>query len=276
MTKILVIENERETRNMLLECLTMKRFEVVCVENSSEGVERAHSYLPDVIICDVAMPKLNGYGVLKTLQQNINTAIIPLILLTNKSSKKEMRYGMELGANDYLEKPFTLEELLGAVTAQIRKKNILQQWIVVKSQEINESAKSETDEFTKFAPLFASCSQLKKIYDFINAHYHESIGLQDVAKHFGFSALYLTELVKKQTGEPINRWIIKRRLTAARTLLLETEKSVEWIAEEVGYQSLNHFFRQFRQYYGNSPGAWRKANLCDHFISNMFKLEIVR
>ena len=267
MTKILVIENEPETRNMLLECLKTKGFEAIGVENSLEGVKQVHSYLPDVTICNVAMPKLNGYEVLKTLQQNINTAVIPLIFLTNKSSKKEMRYGMELGANDYLEKPFTSEELLGAVTAQLRKKNILQQWFAVKSLEINESAESETDEFTKFAPLFASCSQLKKIYEFINAHYHESIGLQDVAKHFGFSAAYLTELVRKRTGEPINRWIIKRRLTAARTLLLETEKSVEQIAEEVGYLSLNHFFRQFRKYYGNSPGAWRKANVYNSFFS---------
>ena len=261
MTKILVIKNECKTRNMLLQYLKKKGFEAIGVENGLEGVERVHSCLPDVIICDIAMPKLNGYGVLKTLQQNINTAVIPLIFLTNKSSKQEKRYIMELGANDYLEKSFTLEELLGAVTAQLRKRNILQQWFTVKLQEINESTEPEIDEFTKFAPLFASCSQLKKIYEFINAHYHESIGLQDVAKHFGFSAAYLTELVKKQTGEPINRWIIKRRLTAARTLLLETEKSVEQIAEEVGYQSLNHFFRQFRQYYGNSPGAWRKANL---------------
>ena len=115
----------------------------------------------------------------------------------------------------------------------------------------------------------------KKIYEFINAHYHKSIDLQDVVKYFGFSATYITEIVKKQTGEPINCLIIKRQLTAARTLLLKTEKSIERIAEEVGYQSLNDFFRQFRQYYGNSPESWRKANLSDRFIYNMLELEIV-
>lgn len=266
MIEILVIENECKTKNMLIECLKLKGFEVICAENSREGVELARHYLPDIIICNITTLELNGYGVLKTLQQNISTAIIPLIFLSNKSNKKQIRYVMELGADDYLEKPFTSEELLGAVKAQIRKKSILQQWLAVRLQEIKKSTESETDEFSKFAPLFASCSQLKKIYEFINAHYHESISLQDVAKHFGFSAGYLTELVKKQTGEPINRWIVRRRLIAARTLLLETEKSVEWIAEEVGYQSLNHFFRQFRKYYGNSPGAWRKANLRNHFI----------
>ena len=162
MTKILVIENDRETRNMLLKCLEIEGFEVIGVENSSEGVELAHGYLPDAIVCNVTMPKLNGYGVLKTLQQNINTAIIPLILLTNKISKKERRYSMELGACDCLEKPFTSKELLGAVTVQLRKRNTLQQWFAIKTHEIKESADLQTDEFTKFAPLFASCSQLKK------------------------------------------------------------------------------------------------------------------
>ena len=265
MTKILVIENERETRQMLRECLELEGFEVISAENGLQGVEQAHAHLPDVIICDITMPKLDGYGVLKTLRQNLDTAIIPLIFVTGKSSKSQMRQGMELGANDYLVKPFTPEELLAAIAAQVQQKNIFQQWFAVKSQDTKESVEPETDDFAKFAPLFASGSQLKTIYEFIEAHYHESIALKDVAQHFGFSAAYLTELVKNQTGEPINRWIIKRRVTAARNLLLKTEKSVEQIAEAVGYQSINHFFRQFRQYYGNSPKAWRKANLRNSF-----------
>jgi YesN/AraC family two-component response regulator len=265
MTKILVIENEKETREMLIECLELEGFEVISAENGLQGVEQAHTHLPDVTICDITMPKLDGYGVLKTLHQNLDTAIIPLIFLTGKSSKEEIRYGMELGANDYLVKPFTPEELLGAIAAKIKQKNTFQRWFAIKSQDTTESLEPVTDDFAKFAPLFASCSQLKTIYEFIEAHYHESIALKDVAEHFGFSAAYLTEFVKNQTGEPINRWIIKRRVTAARNLLLETEKSVEQIAEAVGYQSLNHFFRQFRQYYGNSPKAWRKANLRNWF-----------
>lgn len=260
MTKILVIENEQHTREMLLEFLELEKFETIGAENGLIGVEKTHSFMPDITICDISMPKLDGYGVLKTLRQNLDTAIIPLIFLTGKNSKSEMRKGMELGASDYLVKPFTPEELLKAITAQLKQKNIFQQWFAVKYQDIGDSAEPETDEFVKFAPLFNSCSQLKKVYEFINAHYHESISLRDVARHFGFSAAYLTELVKNQTGEPINRWIIKRRVTAARMLLLETENSVEKIAEAIGYQSINHFFRQFRQYYGTSPKAWRKAN----------------
>ena len=268
MTKILVIENEQHTREMLLEFLELEGFETIGAENGLVGVEKAHSHLPDITICDIAMPKLDGHGVLKTLRQNLDTAVIPLIFLTGKSSPEELRQGMELGASDYLIKPFTPEQLLKAIAAQLKQRNIFQKWFAVKSEEIAQSPELEIDEFAKFAPLFNSCSQLETVYEFIATHYQESISLRDVAKHLGFSSAYLTQLVKTHTGEPINKWIIKRRVTAARSLLLETEQSVEKIAEAVGYQSINHFFRQFRQYYGTSPKAWRKANRQTYFSLN--------
>ena len=115
MTKVLVIENEKETREILLEFLELKGFEAIGAENGLVGIEKAHSYLPDITICDITMPKIDGYGVLKALNQNLNTAIIPLIFLTDRNSKKELRQGMELGASDYLIKPFIPEELLKAI-----------------------------------------------------------------------------------------------------------------------------------------------------------------
>lgn len=266
--KVLVIENEQQTREVLLEFLELEGFETIGAENGLLGVEKAHFHLPDIIICDIVMPKLDGYGVLKTLRQNIDTAVIPLIFLSDKNTPEELRQGMELGASDYLIKPFAPEEILKAIAAQIKRRNIFQKWFAVKSEEIAQSSKPEIDEFAKFAPLFASCSQLKEVYDFIETHYQESISLRDVAKHLGFSAVYLTQLVKAHTGEPMNKWIIKRRVTAARSLLLETEQSAERIAEAVGYQSINHFFRQFRQYYGTSPKAWRQANRQAYFSLN--------
>ncbi len=268
MNKVLVIENERDTRKLLLDCLELKGYEVIDAKNGSIGIEKAHQYLPDVVVCDIVMPKTDGYEVLKNLRKNINTAIIPVIFLTGKGTSQEIREGMELGANDYLSKPFTPEQLVGSISAQIKRRSILKQWFAFKFQKFQETSAStehETDEFSKFANLFESSSQLKQVYDYINEHYQESISLRDVAKNLGFSPAYLTQFVKSQTGEPLNRWIIRRRLAAAKSLLLTTEKSVEEIAEVVGYQSINHFFRQFRQYYGNSPKAWRKVNRQSYF-----------
>lgn len=263
MAKILVIENEKSTREILLDYLESEGFEVIDAENGSIGLEKAHQYLPDVVVCDIIMPELDGYSVLKNLRRNVNTSIIPIIFMTGKNTTEEIRKGMELGASDYLTKPFTPEELVGSISAQVKRQDILKQWFSIKFHDVKQSLESkenETDEFQKFAHLFESSSQLKQVYNYINNHYQESISLRDVAKNAGFSAAYLTQFVKSQTGEPLNRWIIKRRLIAAKSLLLKTEKSVEGIAEAVGYQSINHFFRQFRQYYGNSPKAWRKLN----------------
>jgi CheY-like chemotaxis protein len=117
MKKILVIEDEARSRDLFLECLKAKGFYTIGAENGLLGVMRAQEQLPDLVICDIVMPELDGYGVLTTLRQNPVTAIIPFIFLTGSGTKAELRKGMELGANDYLTKPCTLEELLRAIAA---------------------------------------------------------------------------------------------------------------------------------------------------------------
>jgi len=260
MIKVLVIEDEQLTREILIDSLQIEGFETISAKNGRIGVQKAHEHLPNLVICDVIMPELDGYGVLKTLHQNPTTAIIPFIFLTGKSTQAEVRQGMALGANDYLIKPFTPEELLGAIAAQLKKQAIIKQWFAFESGRVLELSADETDEFTNFSALFGSCPQLKKIFNFIETHYHESISSRDVAKYLGFSSAYLTGLVRNQTGETLNRWIVRRRVTAARTLLLKTDQSIQQIAIALGYRSINHFFRQFRQYYGTTPQAWRKVN----------------
>ncbi|BAY67655.1 helix-turn-helix domain-containing protein [Anabaena sp. FACHB-709] len=106
--------------------------------------------------------------------------------------------------------------------------------------------------------IFPSGSQLNQVFKFIESNYDQSIGLRDVAQAVGYSPAYLTDLVRRHTGETVNHWIIKRRMVAARTLLLETDQCVNQIAEAVGYQHEGHFFRQFRQYHDTTPHAWRK------------------
>ena len=115
MKKILVIEDEAQSREMFLECLEAEGFDALGAENGFVGVQRAQEELPDLVICDIRMPQLDGYGVLAQLRQNPRTAIIPFIFLTAKTTQPERRYGMELGADDYLTKPCTAEDLLRAI-----------------------------------------------------------------------------------------------------------------------------------------------------------------
>lgn len=106
---------------------------------------------------------------------------------------------------------------------------------------------------------FDSHTQIKVVLQFIAAHYHQSISLCDVAKAFGYSPAYLTDLVRRETGQTVNQWIIKHRLTQARYLLRETNQTVHQIAETVGYRNINYFFRQFRHHYGTTPQIWRES-----------------
>ena len=118
MKKILVIEEQAHMRNLFLEFLNAKGFYTVSAENGRVGVQQAQDELPDLIICEIMIPELNGYDVLTTLRQEPVTAIIPFIFLTAKANRSDIRKGMELGANDYLTKPCTVEELFRAIAAQ--------------------------------------------------------------------------------------------------------------------------------------------------------------
>src|SRR3712207_548318 len=116
MRKILVIEDEETVRENILELLDAEGFEAISAQNGRIGVELAQQHLPDLILCDVRMPELDGYGVLKALRSEPATVAIPLIFLTAKAAKTDLSYGLELGANAYITKPFTLAELLGAIS----------------------------------------------------------------------------------------------------------------------------------------------------------------
>jgi len=120
-----------------------------------------------------------------------------------------------------------------------------------------ETKKSNTQE-----SIFPSIPRLREVFEFIELNYHQSIRLKEVAQAVGYSSAYLTDLVRKLTGKTVNNWIIERRIAQASTLLLETNYSVEQIALDVGYQNINHFYCQFRDYYQNTPRAWRESQRC--------------
>jgi signal transduction histidine kinase len=122
MSKILVIDDEAWLREMISLALGQQGFEVIEASNSEQGLERASQDSPDLIICDVNMDKAGaGYLTLEKLREDKLTAAIPFILMTGLADAKGMRHGMELGADDYLPKPFKIEELYAAVDARLRK-----------------------------------------------------------------------------------------------------------------------------------------------------------
>lgn len=127
MKRILVIDDEEWLRDMVEMALRQKGYDVIQAENGSKGIEVASKELPDLILCDVNMDKVDGYSTLSSLRNEPTTASIPFILMTGLADNAGMRHGMELGADDYLPKPFTIEALYAAVEARLKKTQAVRQ-----------------------------------------------------------------------------------------------------------------------------------------------------
>ncbi len=138
MKKILLIEDNDDVRENTAEILELSNYKVFTAPNGKDGVEVAFRELPDLIVCDIMMPVLDGYGVLHMLSKNPQTSAIPFIFLTAKSEKGDFRKGMEMGADDYLTKPFNGIELLNAVEARLKKNDALKKNFTQDIRGVNE------------------------------------------------------------------------------------------------------------------------------------------
>ena len=127
MKKILLIEDNYDIRHNTAEILELSNYKVMVAENGKIGVEMAMEYSPDLIICDIMMPVLDGYGVLHAVHKNETIKNTPFIFLTAKTERSDFRKGMDLGADDFVTKPFSGTELLNAVDSRLRKMDLLKQ-----------------------------------------------------------------------------------------------------------------------------------------------------
>jgi CRP-like cAMP-binding protein len=145
MKSVLVIEDNADIRENTAEILEMAGYKSFSAENGKRGVELAIKEKPDLIVCDIMMPELDGYGVLHLLRKNAETQSIPFIFLTAKIERTDFRKGMEMGADDYITKPFEDIELLNAVEVRLRKSEVLEKKYALSQKGINEFLKDVKD-----------------------------------------------------------------------------------------------------------------------------------
>ncbi|MCF8449415.1 MAG: response regulator [Taibaiella sp.] len=138
MKTILVIEDNEDIRENVEEILTLSDYKVLTAANGKEGVEVAQKNIPDLIICDIMMPGIDGYGVLHVLHKDPLTQNIPFIFLTSKSERSDFRAAMEMGADDYITKPFSGNELLNAIESRLRKTDIIKKNLSADIDGLNE------------------------------------------------------------------------------------------------------------------------------------------
>lgn len=125
MNKVLLIEDDVVLRENTAELLELSNYNMMTARNGKLGVELAIANLPDIIVCDIMMPELDGYGVLEALSKNETTKHIPFIFLSAKTERRDVRKGMDLGADDYITKPFEEDELISAIESRLAKAAIL-------------------------------------------------------------------------------------------------------------------------------------------------------
>lgn len=145
MKKILIVEDNKDVRENTADILRLEGYNVATAENGKVGVDAARKLLPDVIICDIMMPELDGYEVLQALNKSNKTASIPFIFLTAKTEKIDMRKGMNLGADDYLTKPFTEKELMEAIQSRLKKHDFLKREFSKSVEGISQFIEAATE-----------------------------------------------------------------------------------------------------------------------------------
>ncbi|APZ45469.1 transcriptional regulator [Polaribacter reichenbachii] len=154
MKKILLIEDDAVLRENTSELLELSNYTVFTASDGKKGVALASEKNPDIIVCDIMMPELDGYGVLENLSKNVKTKYIPFIFLSAKTERKDVRKGMDLGADDYITKPFNEEELISAIESRIAKAAILK-------DEREKLAKSDVEDESELRTL----NDLKNFFD---------------------------------------------------------------------------------------------------------------
>ena len=194
MVKILLIEDENDLREIISEMLEAENYEIMEAVNGKEGLELAWANLPDLIICDVMMPEMDGYQVLNQLRQRQETETTPFIFITAKASRSDQRQGMDLGADDYLTKPFTRKELLKAVSTRLDKKKTVEKHSQKNLEELRTNLTRSLPHELR-TPLNGIISSADLIKEYVETM--EAAEIKEIAEMIKISGRRLYNLIQK-------------------------------------------------------------------------------
>lgn len=245
---MLIVDDNDEIRD-LIRSIFEKEFTILEAQNGEEGCLKAIEFIPDIIISDVMMPKISGFELTKTLKQDERTSHVPIVLLTAKSDDLNTYKGLEIGADDYVVKPFKTNLLKTRVKNLIRSRQKLQerysQEIILKPKDI---AISNTDE------LF-----LGKLQDIIDSNLTESsFNVQEFCNALGLSRMQLHRKLKSLTGLSATEFIRSQRLKLAAEMLKKSDVNISQIGYTVGFNDHSYFTKCFKEHYGCSPSDYLK------------------
>lgn len=240
MNKVLIIEDEVRLRENIVELFESEAFLVETAPDGVQGFDKAIRYLPDLIVSDIIMPEEDGFSLLSRLRRNPSTQFVPVILLTAKNMLEAKLEGLERGADDYLVKPFSAEELL------LRAKNLIK-----KHQNLLNRALTQpnTDDIQP-----KNERMLKDIIQFIEANLSDyKLSVDMIADHLDISKSTIQRKLKQTINKNLNQLIREYRLEKAKKMIERKAGSLSSIASDTGFNSLSYFSYSYKKFYGIAP-----------------------
>ncbi len=241
MPLVLIIEDNPDVVYYLNSCLK-DQYRLEAAKDGSEGIEMAIELVPDLIISDVMMPEKNGFEVCETIKQHEITSHIPIVLLTAKADETSRIAGLRRGADAYLSKPFSKDELIIRLEKLIELRKKLQEKFSDAKNSVNPPSQNPENAF------------IQKVRGIIEQDISDSnLDIPQLARNLAMSRTQLYRKIKALTGQSPSIFIRNIRLQKAKELLQTTELNISEIAYETGFSDLSHFSRSFKDAFGVSP-----------------------
>ncbi len=248
---IMLIVDDNEDIRYYIRSIFEKEFKIIEATNGKDGIEKATAQVPDIIISDLMMPEMDGFEFCKILKADEKTSHIPIIMLTAKANIESRIEGLELGADDYLIKPFNNQEM------EARVKNLLVIREKLKKYYQKNSTQILVDTDVKINIIDEQF--IKKVKDIIENHLSDSqFSIEQLANEVSLSTTQLRRKIKALSNQTIVEFIRLYRLEKAAQLLNQNAGNVSEIAFNVGFDSLSYFSKVFQETYGVSPSDFRE------------------
>nr|WP_321408417.1 substrate-binding domain-containing protein [uncultured Carboxylicivirga sp.] len=249
---VLVVDDNPDIR-IYIKSILRNKYNVLDAEDGKEGIVMAAKHIPDIIVCDVMMPEIDGLDLCKKLKSEFSTCHIPIVLLTARTLDEQRIVGFETGADDYISKPFNSKLLEVRIRKLIENRNKLRE--VYAKQLLTGVEKSTLNIQDK--------RFLEKFHQIVEDHIADpELNVENLGKSIGLSRVQLYRKIKAITNYSPNELVKIIRLKKAYSLFSTGEKTVSEVAYDTGFTSPSYFAKCFKEFYNESPSSMLKRMEC--------------
>ena len=253
--RILVVEDNADILDYLSSILS-DEYDVLTASNGEEGLSVAMSSIPDIIISDIMMPKMDGREMCRKIKGDINLSHIPVVLLTAKDTLSDKSEGYKVGADSYITKPFTSELIKARVANLIYSRTLIAHQYL---KRLNNFSAPKVEESTGFSPIDNKFLNKLSLYIEDNMS-SETLDINNMASYMNVSVSSLYRKVKSLTGVSANDYVRKIKLRKAAEMLSSGEFNVSETAWNIGISSFSYFRQIFKEEFGCTPSEFKKKS----------------